>query len=137
MNSEDLIGKWDITHSASYADGSPKGTMQGKGVFDLYEGNQLLYQEQLWHTTESDDLLFATKFYHYHFEKDQISIYFYQEEDNPLFMILPKNILKGRAACKGDNYTLTWDWINEENFLTRYTAVGSQKNYIIESEFKR
>lgn len=70
------------------------------GQFDLYEGNQLLYQEQLWHETEKENILFATKFYRYHFLEDSIAIYFYQEENNRLFMTLPKDDLRGQSFVK-------------------------------------
>ena len=137
MNREDLIGKWKINRIMTYPDGSPKGRMMGIGQFDLYEGNQLLYQEQLWHETENEDLLFATKFYRYHFSDTSIAIYFYQEENNRLFMTLNKDELKGCATCKSDRYTLVWNWINKNHFLTRYQTIGPKKNYIIESEFLR
>ena len=137
MNSEDLIGKWKITRVMTCCKRIPKGVMHGMGQFDLYEGNQLLYQEQLWHETEKEGILFAFKFYRYHFSKDTIAIYFYQEEGNRLFMILNKGELKGYASCKEDHYTLIWDWINKDHFLTRYKALGPKKNYIIESEFSR
>ncbi|MCB1071826.1 MAG: hypothetical protein KDK96_01860 [Chlamydiia bacterium] len=186
MNREDLIGKWKINRIMTHPDGSPKGRMMGMGQFDLYEGNQLLYQEQLWHETENEDLLFATKFYRYHFLDRSIAIYFYQEENNRLFMTLDKeehlrskffqdqslgfipikalshpigkshadrgekrntdvgenqafkyNRYKGNASCKEDRYSLTWDWINMNHFMTRYQTVGPKKNYIIESEFLR
>ncbi len=137
MEIENLVGKWNITRIISHPDGTPKGRMQGMGYYGICEENQLLYQEQLLHTTDEDGLFFATKFYRYHFKKKEISIYFYQEEEGRLFMTLPKNDLRGDATCKEDRYSLVWDWVNPETFLTRYTAVGPQKNYIIESEFKR
>lgn len=137
MNLEDLIGKWHISRSLALLDGTPQGSMQGMGQFELYEGNQLLYQEQLWHETKNEDILFATKFYRYHFSPDKISIYFYKEENNRLFMTLPLDQMKGETLCNQDRYLLNWDWINEDHFLTRYTIMGPKKNTVIESEFKR
>ena len=134
---EELIGKWKINREMTDPNGSPKGTMRGMGQFDLYEGNQLIYQEQLWHETDKEDLFFATKFYRYHFSDDSIDIYFYKEENNRLFLTLQKDELKGSASCKADNYSLVWDWINKDHFLTCYKAIGPKKNYIIESEFSR
>lgn len=140
MNREDLVGKWKINRTMAHPDNSPKGRMAGVGQFDPYEGNQLLYQEQLWHETENEDLLFATKFYRYHFSKNSILIYFYQEENNRLFMTLNKRAqkgLKGDATCRSDRYTLTWEWDNKDHFVTRYHTMGPQKNYVIKSEFSR
>lgn len=140
MNREDLIGKWKINRIMTRFDGFPKGRMLGMGQFDLYEGNQLLYQEQLWHETENKDLLFATKFYRYHFSGTSIAIYFYQQENNRLFMTLSRGEhvrYKGSASCKEDHYSLTWDWIDKNRFKTCYQTMGPKKNYIIESEFLR
>lgn len=137
MNFEDLIGKWKISRTLSSLDGAAQGLMQGIGQFELYEGSQLLYQEQLWHTTEHEDILFATKFYRYHFSLDQVSIYFYKEENNRLFMTVPLKEMRGEALCNQDRYTLKWDWISEDHFFTHYTITGPKKNTLIESEFKR
>lgn len=137
MNLEDLIGKWNISRILSGVDGTPQGSMRGIGQFELYEGSQLLYQEQLWHETKHEEILFATKFYRYHFGPNELSIYFYKEEENRLFMTLPLVEMKGEALCKQDHYHLQWDWINEDYFLTRYTITGPKKDTIIESEFKR
>lgn len=137
MKKEDLIGKWKIEREISAPDGTPKGKMWGSGFFDLYEGNQLLYNEQLCHATEHDELLFATKFYRYQFGEEALSIFFYREEEGRLFMKLPLDQLKGQAQCLQDNYTLQWNWINPDTFLTRYTITGPKKNTIIESEYKR
>jgi hypothetical protein len=137
MNLEDLIGKWKISRTLSTLDGTPQGTMEGTGNFELYEKSQLLYQEQLWHATEHEDILFATKFYRYYFGPDKISIYFYKEENNRLFMTVPFQDMKGDALCNKDCYHLQWDWINKDHFLTRYTIIGPKKNTLIESEFKQ
>ena len=139
MKKEDLIGKWKIQREISAPDGTSKGRMWGSGFFDIYEGNQLLYQEQMCHETQHEELLFATKFYRYHFEPEQVSIYFYQEEDGRLFMTFPiiDGELKGYAECKSDSYSLQWNWINPDSFLTCYSISGPKKNSIIESEFKR
>lgn len=137
MNLEDLIGKWNISRILSGIDGTPQGSMQGSGQFELYEGSQLLYQEQLWHETKHEEILFATKFYRYHFGPEKLSIYFYKEEENRLFMTLPLGEMRGKALCKKDHYQIKWDWINADYFLTRYTITGPKKSNIIESEFKR
>ena len=139
MKKEDLIGKWKIQREISAPDGTSKGKMWGSGTFDIYEGNQLLYQEQLFHETEHENLLTATKFYRYHFAQGQVSIHFYQEEEGRLFMTLPisDGELKGYAKCKDDGYFLRWNWVNPNAFLTRYQITGPKKNTIIESEFKR
>ncbi|MCB1110411.1 MAG: hypothetical protein KDK64_05475 [Chlamydiia bacterium] len=139
MKKEDLIGKWKIQREISALDGTSKGKMWGSGFFDLYEGNQLLYQEHLYHETEHDELLTATKFYRYHFSAEAISIYFYREEEGRLFMTLPIKtpVLKGNSKCGEDGYSLQWTWVNEETFLTRYQIIGPKKQMMIESEFRR
>jgi hypothetical protein len=139
MKKEDLIGKWKISREIVGMDGSSKGRMWGSGVFDIHEGNQLLYQEMLYHETEKDDLLLAKKFYRYHFKPDVISIYFYKEEEGRLFLELPisPGEMKGSSMCRNDCYTLAWNWINPEKFLTRYSISGPSKSMIIESEFSR
>lgn len=137
MKIEDLIGKWTIKRGISTSDGAPKGTMQGSCFFDIHEGGNLLYQEQLWHETEHQDLLFARKFYRYHFLNDQVDIYFYKEENNRLFLSLPNETLKGEALCKEDHYSLQWNWINPDTFMTLYQVRGPKKELHIESEFRR
>lgn len=153
MKYEELVGQWKIRRDVFDFSGIIKGKMRGIGLFEPYEGNQLLYQEQLWHETPQGSLLFATKFYRYHFVTDQIFIYFYREENNRLFMTLANTSqsLIGAAHCKLDRYTLKWDWINSNHFLTRYevksfpsneenlnpSSLGAKKNYIIESEYTR
>ncbi|MDJ0651748.1 MAG: DUF6314 family protein [Simkaniaceae bacterium] len=137
MNRKDLIGKWKINRMVIHPDGFPKGRMRGAGQFDPQEGNQLLYQEQLWHETENKDLFFARKFYRYHFLDTSIDIYFYQEESNRLFMTLNKAERKGCATCQSDRYSLLWDWVSRNHFLMRYQTIGPKKNYMIKSEFLR
>ncbi len=139
MKKEDLIGKWRIQRNISAFDGTSKGRMWGSGFFDIYEENQLLYQEQMCHETQHEEFLFATKFYRYHFTLEQVLIFFYQEEDERLFMRLPiiDGELKGLAKCKSDSYFLQWNWVNPNKFLTRYSISGQKKNIIIESEFKQ
>ncbi len=139
MKKEDLIGKWKIRREISAPDGTSKGRMWGSGFFDMYDGAQLLYQEQMCHEMQNEELLLATKFYRYHFMPEQLSIYFYQEEEGRLFMTLPilDRELKGHAECKSDSYFLQWNWINPDCFLMSYSISGPKKNIIIESEFKR
>lgn len=139
MEKESLIGKWKIVREISALDGTTKGKMWGSGFFDLYEGNQLLYQEHLCHETAEEELLHATKFYRYHFAPDAVSIYFYREEEGRLFMTLPltEKEFRGYAECKDDSYSLQWNWINPDAFFTRYQVTGPKKSMIIESEFKR
>ena len=136
MYKEDLIGKWKINRLMIHPNGFSKGRMMGIGQFDLHEESQLLYREKLWHENKNKNLFFATKFYRYHFSDTSIAIYFHQEENERLFMVIDKN-LKGYATCRLDHYRLTWNWICKDHFITRYEAKGPKKNYIIESEFLR
>ena len=138
MKPEDLIGKWKIQRETYGCQGMVKGRMHGVGYFQAIQTHEYLYQEQLWHETDNQHLLFATKFYRYVFTDKEVRIYFHQEEDNRLFMILPLgDSMVGTSTCKEDHYTLHWDWVNTKTFLTRYIVKGKSKDYIIESEFKR
>lgn len=138
MKSKDLIGKWKIHREAYGSQGKVKGRMYGMGYFQAIQTHEYLYQEQLWHETDNQDFLFAKKFYRYLFIEKEVHIYFHQEENNRLFMILPLgDAMVGVSTCGEDHYTLHWDWVNTETFLTRYIVKGKKKNYIIESEFKR
>lgn len=138
MKSNDLAGKWKIEREVCDPSGRLQSRMQGVGNFLLLEPDELIYQEQLWHETKGNQLLFATKFYRYLFKENSIEVYFHQEEENRLFMILPiGREMVGTSKCKEDRYHLKWDWINEDQFLTLYSIKGPKKDYKIESRFSR
>ena len=138
MKADDLIEKWKIEREVCDPLGGVKQSMCGFGYFHPLKKHELLYQEQLWHETENQDLFFATKSYRYVFKKKEIQIYFHQEEDNRLFITLPiGKEMSGTSTCKEDRYRLQWDWINSDIFLMRYIVKGTKKDYIIESEFKK
>ena len=138
MKSGDLVGKWKIEREVCDPLGHLKSRMHGMGNFLLLEPDELIYQEQLWHETDGDKLLFATKFYRYFFKEDSIEVYFHQEESNRLFMTLPiGREMIGTSKCKEDRYRLKWDWVDDDQFLTLYTIKGPQKDYTIESRFLR
>lgn len=138
MKADDLKGKWKIKRVVCHPEGAQKSSMRGSGHFHLLNASELLYQEHLWHETENHDLLFASKAYRYIFKEEELEIYFHQEENNRLFLTLPmKRKMTGTALCREDHYHLLWEWVNRDKFLTRYTVKGTNKDYIIESEFRR
>ncbi len=139
MKQDLLIGKWKIRRGIFDGTLKTRGHMRGVALFSPLSEDELIYHEELWHQAPRGSLHLARKSYRYCFEQEKLHIFFYNEEQNRLFLTLPfsEKKMSGEMTCGLEHYYLSWVWKRHNAFSHRFRVRGETKNYLIESEFRK
>jgi len=131
-----FIGSWDINRIVGSV-----GTAQGIAKFILKENNSILFREDVKvnynHSSKSES---AYKEYIYDYNEDNQKLTKKFMDDRLFYELVPdfsKSLAYGDHLCECDFYKATYIFLNEDNFVLSYDVKGPQKDYVIETKFKR
>lgn len=142
-----LEGSWQLERAIPN-----QGLVKGEASFTPYQqevksGTVLHYEEKgILTLTDKKEFNFSREYF-YHFNNDQISVFFV-EDDKPgkLFHILKfsqrfkeTDLMRASARhhCRDDIYDATYLFQNENQFTLSYRVYGPTKNYSSETVFQK
>jgi len=130
-----LSGKYSVKRVISN-----HGYGEGVAYFLLNNLNELLYKEEL--KIQYSDYNYqmpTTKEYKYIFADGNIEKHFVVPENNLFYQLDFIDDIKavGSHLCGEDQYNATYVFLNPNFFTLNYQILGPQKNYNIQSIFKR
>jgi len=134
---ESLDGKWSLLRSLG-----EHGIIHGTAIFDKSSNSSmLLYREDFLIKNFNQNTMQSYKEYEYYYDQGKIIKYFKPVNNKNLrfyeLKFIENNFAIAVHICNLDRYEAEYRFYNLNNFKLKYYVKGPNKDYIIDTEFRK